>query len=114
MPRHGDEKLIENTNDFYEEFFEKRNLTKITHYATPKLPKLTAEIRSKFVTGRHVWKQGDKFHKLASQYYGDPKLWWVIAWFNKVPNEGMLKSGKLLLIPQPLTRILDYFNFGVL
>jgi len=112
MPRHGNEDIFDNNNEFYEEFIEKRGLTKITQYRTPRFPPLTPKVRRGFNTVRYIWKQGDKFYKVANEFYGDPRLWWVLAWFNQMPNEGMLRPGKVLYIPQPLNKILTFFNFG--
>tara|TARA_Y100001973_G_scaffold104310_1_gene173882 strand:- start:1014 stop:1358 length:345 start_codon:yes stop_codon:yes gene_type:complete len=112
MPRHGTENLIENTEELYEEILEGRGLTKITHYRTPRWPKLTAKVRSRFVRQRHTWKLGDKYYKLANQYYGDPKLWWVIAWYNEKPTEGHVKSGDTIYIPTPIEEVISFFNIG--
>ena len=112
MPRHGTENIFTNMNEFYEEFMDKRGLSRITQYATPRLPPLTAKIRRKFTTTRHIWKMGDKYYKLADQYYGDPRLWWVIAWYNQRPSEGMFKIGQAVYIPQPLNKVLAFFNYG--
>ena len=106
MPRHGTENLIENTEELYEEILEGRGLTKITHYRTPRWPKLTAKVRSRFVRQRHTWKLGDKYYKLANQYYGDPKLWWVIAWYNSTPTEASLQPGDVISIPVELEKTL--------
>jgi len=47
----------------------------------------------------HVWTYGDRFYKLANQYYNDVTFWWVIAWYNSVPTEANLKTGDLIQIP---------------
>jgi nucleoid-associated protein YgaU len=112
MPRHGSNNLTKNQSELYEEFFEERGLTRITHYRTPKWPPLTAKIRSQFVRIRHSWKLGDRYWKLASKHYGDPKLWWVIAWYNEKPTEAHVKTGATIMIPKPVDRVLSYFNFG--
>jgi len=112
MSRHGTEDIFENSNEFYEEFFEERDVLKITHYRTPRWPPLTARVRSRFTKQKHVWKLGDRYYKLAKQYYGDPKLWWVIAWYNEKPTEGHLKLGMSIFIPFPLSKLMSYFNYG--
>jgi len=112
MPRHGREDTFVNRNEFYEEFLQKRGLSRVKQYATPKLPPLTKKIRRKFVSSRHVWKMGDKYYKLANQFYGDPRLWWVLAWYNQKPNEGMLKAGDVVYVPQPLNKVLTFFDYG--
>ena len=57
---------------------------------------------------RHIWKVGDRYYKLAHEYYGDSRYWWVIALFNKKPTENHVKLGTTVYIPQPLDRILLY------
>jgi LysM repeat protein len=54
----------------------------------------------------HTWKAGDKYWKLSSTYYGSPKYWWIIAWYNKKPIEASLAVGDTLQIPQPLGDLL--------
>lgn len=47
-----------------------------------------------------------RLDKLANDYYGDPKLWWVIAQINKIKNPLTdLKIGMLIWIP-PLTSLI--------
>jgi nucleoid-associated protein YgaU len=112
MPRHGSEDIIENDKELYEEFFERRDVPKITHYRSPRWPPLTARVRKRFSTRRHTWKLGDKYYKIANQYYGDPKLWWAIAWYNEKPTEAHVKPGSVLFIPTPIGKVLSYFSFG--
>jgi|TARA_R110002020_G_scaffold139934_4_gene311095 nucleoid-associated protein YgaU len=114
MPRHGSEDTFVNESEFYEEFIEKRGLNKINQYATPKIPPLTKKVRRKFTSVRHVWTMGDKYFKIADKFYGDPRLWWVVAWYNQKPNEGMLKVGDVIFIPQPLNKVLTFFDYGTM
>ncbi len=113
MPRHGTESTMENEEELYEELFEARGVSKIKHYKTPKWPPLTSSIRRLFVTKRHRWKLGDKYWKLANDYYGDSTKWWVIAWYNEKPTEAHIKTGDMILIPTPLGKVLSYFNTGI-
>ena len=112
MPRHGSNSKMENTEELYEEFFEERGINKIVHYKTANWPPLTASVRARFVTIRHRWKLGDKYWKLATTHYGDPKMWWLIAWYNETPTEAHLKQGDLVLVPKPVDKVLSYFNYG--
>jgi len=112
MPRHGSEHLIENEEEIYEEFFEERGVNKILHYRSPRWPPLDAKARQQFTSIKHVWKLGDKWWKLSSQYYGDPKLWWVLAWYNQSPTEANLKKGQIVYVPQPISSVLSFFNYG--
>ncbi len=54
----------------------------------------------------HIWSVGDHFYKLAHEYYGDPRYWWVIAWYNGYPTEGHIKKGTLIEIPLNLEKVL--------
>ena len=110
MSRHGTENTKVNEEDLYEEFLEDRGIPRIRHYLTPKWPKLTAQVRNRFVRQQHTWALGDRYYKLANQYYGDPKLWWVIAWYNEKLTEGHVKAGMTLYIPTPIEDVLSYFN----
>ena len=112
MPRHGTEEIIKNEEELYEEFFDERGVNHITHYATPAWPRLDAKARRQFTSLKHVWKPGDRYWKLASEYYGDPKLWWAIAWYNQKPTESLIKEGQLLYIPQPISSVLSFFKYG--
>ena len=55
----------------------------------------------------HRWTLGDKFFKIAFEYYGRPELWWVVAWFNQTPTDSHVDLGDLLYVPLPLDDVLD-------
>ena len=112
MSKYGLAITTTNTNDLYEELFEERGVKHITHYKTPRWPPLTVDVRTNFVTSKHVWRLGDRYWKLASQYYGDPKLWWAIAWYNQRPTEAGISQGDVVLIPNPIERVVSYFEYG--
>ncbi len=112
MSRHGREDTYVNSSEFYEEFIEKRGLRRIRQYTTPRNPPLTQEVRRKFTNSRYIWKMGDKYSKIANKFYGDPRLWWVLAWYNQKPTEGMLKVGDVVYVPQPLSKVLTFFDYG--
>ena len=61
---------------------------------------------SEITTNGYIWGVGDRYFKLAHRFYGDSKLWWVIAWFNKKPTESHVDVGDLILIPTDLDQIL--------
>ena len=58
----------------------------------------------------HRWKIGDKYFKLAHQYYGNSEMWWVIAWFNQAPTEAHLELGQVVYIPTPVQDVLSYYG----
>jgi len=97
---------IENDIDFYRELRERRGVKKIDHFSTPRLrhPSLGDRITTK--TSTHIWKYGDRFYKLAHQFYGDIRYWWVIAWWNGIPTEAEANTGDVLEIPLDLQKAL--------
>tara|TARA_Y100000034_G_C6899603_1_gene415571 strand:+ start:1802 stop:2158 length:357 start_codon:yes stop_codon:yes gene_type:complete len=60
-------------------------------------------------TKKHVWRHHDKFYKLAATYYGDPKVWWFIPWFNQKPLESDYKPGDVIEIPFPVDDLYRFF-----
>ena len=108
--RYKTRRLFLNNEELYSEQFENRDVQQIKHYGTPKMNHVTSNQMKNLDTIRHVWKAGDKFYKLAARYYNDPKLWWVIAWFNKTPTESHSNVGDLIFIPMPLEEILKIYG----
>jgi len=108
--RYNNSQLIVNDEDVYEEFREARNTKNITQYATPQMPHLSVSQRLSITRFPHIWKAGDRYWKLSSKYYKDPSLWWLIAWFNQRPTESHVAIGETILIPQPATKILQYYH----
>lgn len=108
--RFDDRTERENAHEMYEKTFEERNVKGISQYSTPVLKYPTSDQIRNLTTLTHVWKYGDKYYKMAHQYYGDSKLWWVIAWFNKKPTEAHNGLGDILRIPFPLEKVYEYFG----
>jgi len=96
-----------NESDFYSSLRNKRDVKKISHFKTPVLRNPTVSDRSRIQTVQHVWRYGDRFYKLADQYYGNSTYWWVIAWYNGVAAEAQLNTGYILYIPTNLADTLD-------
>jgi len=82
----------------------------LTQYNLTHLPRLTIEEVSTIKSVGHIWKTGDRLYKLASEYYNDPTLWWIIAWYNNKPTEGHLKMGELIQIPLPLEHVYSFLR----
>jgi len=98
-------RIYSTKNDLYAEDLEKRGLKYIRYYETPLLKNPTShELRDIDEFG-HVWKLGDRYYKLAHEYYGDSEFWWIIAWYNNKPTEAHLKIGDVVKIPTPLWKI---------
>jgi hypothetical protein len=59
----------------------------------PSIPKSTLDITIATETG-------DRLDTLATQFYGDPSLWWVIASANNIHTAPIgFKDGTILRIP---------------
>ena len=98
---------IVNDSEYYKELYERRGLKKITHYPTARLSHPTVSDRANINTVGHVWAYGDRFYKLAHQYYGDVNFWWIIAWWNGYPTEVSVQTGDFLYIPLDIGAALD-------
>jgi len=89
---------------------KRRGVNRAEFYTTPKfLPVLPEDLEASGVEF-HIWKVGDRFSKLAAEEYGDPTLWWVIAYINKKPTEGHVKPGDQIIIPRDISIIHDLVN----
>jgi|TARA_R110000851_G_scaffold109054_2_gene230939 hypothetical protein len=106
MPRYKNTKIINNSTEFYEFLRKKKGIKSIRHYATPILynPGLSSRIATRTTT--RVWAYGDRFYKIAAQFYGLPEYWWVIAWWNGTPTEADLTNGSVIEIPLNLEEAL--------
>ncbi len=110
--RYFNQKVYVNDREAYKRFLKKsRGMNNITQYGTPKFKYPDLNARSSFQTVKHIWATGDRFHKLASTHYGDPEMWWVIAFYNQKPTEFHLQLGDVVYIPVPLETVLFYIGY---
>lgn len=96
-----------NDSPKYEKLFKARGIKQIDQYFTPHMQHITTEEMASLNVIPHVWTVGDRFYKLAHDYYNDPKMWWLIAWFNRTPTEADVKLGYIINIPLPVERVLS-------
>tara|TARA_Y100000310_G_scaffold341949_1_gene443029 strand:+ start:1552 stop:1890 length:339 start_codon:yes stop_codon:yes gene_type:complete len=108
--RYNDREIILNKDPLYEKFMEQRNKKSIRQFTTGKMRYPTAEDLRDITRNKHIWKTGDRYYKLAIQYYGSARYWWVIALFNLKPTEADLKVGDYIDIPLPLENILRIYE----
>ena len=106
MSRYNGQKILHNSQEQFEEQFERRDVKKIDHYAIKRLSYPSRKDDEEISYYRYIWKPQDKFYRLAAEFYNDPTLWWVIAQYNQTPTEQHLKEGQIIKIPFPLGRIL--------
>ena len=110
MSRYTRRPIAVNSNEMYEDHFEVRDVNSIEQFRTPKIiyPKSDDAFRIGYFS--HPWSVTDKYYKLAAKYYGDSKLWWVIAQFNKAPTEQHLTEGQIVKVPHPLAAALTFLR----
>ena len=105
--RHKNQRVFINDIETYKKYLKKRGLESVRQYNTPKMFYPTdLQAREDFTTVKYIWSTGDRFFKLADEYYGDPTMWWVIAFYNQKPTEFDLEIGQVIYIPTPLESIL--------
>ena len=104
--RYSNRALFKNKDESYESILEDRGVPFIKHYGSSAMMTPTPFQRSKLSRTRHIWKVGDRFYKLAIQYYGDAQYWWVIGLYNEKPTEAHLNVGDVIIIPLPLRETL--------
>ena len=108
--RYGNRAIATNENPHYQELFDKRGVPLVKHHKSPKFNRITPAQRRTLQSVKVVWEVGDRYWKLASKYYDDPKLWWVIAYYNQKPTEGHVAPGDVILVPQPLDLVRRYMG----
>jgi nucleoid-associated protein YgaU len=105
--RYRTQKLVSTSTVEYQKILENRNTTNISHYSFDKFKALKLANIPSVVFETYIWSSSDRFYKLAHKYYGDPQLWWIIAFFNNTPLESDVKLGQKLLIPTPLEVVIS-------
>ena len=108
--RYNFREILKNESEIYETVLREKNIKFIEHYETPVFSFANSQQIKRLQITRHAWTVGDKFYKLANTYYGDSKDWWIIAKFNNTPTESHVKIGDIILIPKPLTLVLEFMK----
>ena len=108
--RYENRRIVVNDNKLYKNTLKTKGLSYIRQFTTGQLPKIRPAQIQQLDLVPHVWGVGDRFYKLAHRFYGDTSMWWVIAWFNKIPTEQHAKKGQVILIPKPIGKVLTYLG----
>lgn len=100
-------KKFTNPDQLYKNFLDKAGIKSIQHYnlmlfGDPYDQSFLKEIQ----VVEHLYSLGDRLSKLAHREYGDPRYWWVLAWFNGKPTELHCQIGDTIEIPHPLEEVL--------
>jgi nucleoid-associated protein YgaU len=91
----------------FKQLKERRSLDVVSLYRTSRMNPLSFEDLIDIETTPYIWGRGDKYYKLAYQFYGDVQYWWVIAIFNNAPTEQHIKIGETIEIPDSAKQIAD-------
>ena len=111
MPvRYDNRRILRNRDEIYKKFLVRRGITSIRQWSTGKLNYPTVDDLRNISRNQHIWTAGDRYYKLAIQYYGNAQYWWVIALFNQKPTEADVKAGDVVNIPLPLEAILRVYD----
>jgi len=106
MSRYKNTPVKNNTSELYKKERQKRGIPGgLVQYTNKRRSSLTLEDVNSLSNAGHIWSTGDRLYKLADQYYNDPELWWIIAWYNNKPTEAHFNVGDLVQIPLPLERV---------
>ena len=108
--RHGRRAQIDNVYPQYSKFLDKRGRFSIRQYTTPLMKKINYSDLEHLNVVAHIWSVGDKYYKLAHQYYGNSTVWWVIAHLNQKPTESHCKLGDTIRVYMPLQEVLIYLG----
>ena len=111
MNRNIDRETINNKDYLYRKKFFNKGVTNINQLETRYLTYPSVEAIQNFNITVHIWKQGDSLEKLASQHYGNPSYWWVLALFNQKPTEQHLTVGENVYVPLPLYSVLTSMGY---
>jgi len=82
--------------------------TNIKYYRDTKYPIVPLSISDTYV----ISTEGDRYDKLAQQYYNDSTLWWVISIANdNLPQNSLyLPEGTQIRIPSDVSGIIAAYN----
>tara|TARA_Y100000592_G_scaffold101174_1_gene186385 strand:+ start:18606 stop:18959 length:354 start_codon:yes stop_codon:yes gene_type:complete len=99
---------LTNDDDLYKPYMDSIGAEHVNHYGfinfgDPLEEDFLDELRIK----KHIYSTGDNLAKLAYNNYGDPRYWWILAWFNGKPTDFHCKIGDIIVIPFPLENVLN-------
>ena len=101
---------IRNSEKIYEQILTSKGIPFIDHYSTPHVFYPNPKTMKSMSIANHVWSLGDRFYKLSHSFYGSPKFWWVIAWFNNTPTESHVNLGDIIFIPTGLSEAIRIYD----
>ena len=102
--------IIVNDDEMYDETFRDRGVKQIRQYESLAMYYPSTEEMANISYETRRWQIGDRLYKLASEFYGNPQYWWVIAQFNQKPTESHFKVGDIYYIPVSIEQVLELYK----
>tara|TARA_R100000664_G_C2758770_1_gene147986 strand:+ start:1837 stop:2181 length:345 start_codon:yes stop_codon:yes gene_type:complete len=99
--------IVVDKADMFKQLKARRNLNSVTLFSTLALRPFRSEELEGIQFETRIWTTGDRFYKIANEYYGDPAYWWAIALANGKPTEQHLKLGDEIIIPIEIESFLN-------
>jgi nucleoid-associated protein YgaU len=91
----------------YENIGIQKTLSGKVGYLPTKYPSLVPSNNDTYIVARAE----DRLDLIATDFYGDPTLWWVVAMANDLPGDSMYTPlGFQLRIPSNLSNALNAYN----
>ena len=103
--------ILNDDVNYQKSLFSDRGIKQVMQYETPVFSYPTnGEMAGALEIETVRWGATHKLYNLAEEFYGEPELWWVIAWFNRKPTEGHFSIGDVVYIPQPIDAAMAIFE----
>lgn len=103
MPKYLGRNTYLNSEDSHKDLLDDRGVESVEHYLTFILN--NENYSMDYPTYEYVWKKGDRLFKVAYEYYGEMKYWFIIALWNNKPTDAHFKAGDVIEIPSSPQKI---------
>ena len=106
----GREIFLNKDKNYKNVFFKDRDIQETFQYDMPNISYPTPEETRELENVVQVWGATDTLYNTSNKFYGSPKYWWVIAWYNKRASEAEFEVGDQYYVPLPLEAVLEFIN----
>mgnify|MGYP003654443376 FL=1 len=103
-------KVFVTKRDMFKQLKSNRKIDSAQLVSTAKFNRITQADLEDLQYDPYIWSRGDRFYKLAADFYDQAGLWWVIALFNNAPTEQHLTLGEEIYIPRNPESIASLFG----
>lgn len=91
----------------YKKISELRDTSGVRYYPNVRYPEIPETDEDIYV----IATVGDRYDRLAQQYYSDSSLWWIIASANNYDSATLVpQPGLQLRIPANIGKVLELFE----